>query len=80
MYTYIFSNLSKGVQALGCASYFTAALSILTNTWGKRTALINRLKDGKTSKTCAGFHKDTRPACEICSRLFSVKEGYNCCS
>jgi MFS family permease len=39
MYTYIFSNLSKGVQALGCASYFTAALSILTNTWGKRTAL-----------------------------------------
>ena len=35
----VFCFVIRGVQALGCASYFTAALTILANEWGKRTAL-----------------------------------------
>ena len=34
-----FCFLIRGIQALGCASYFTAALTILANEWGNRTAL-----------------------------------------
>ena len=34
-----FCFLIRGVQAIGCAAYFTAALAILANEWGRRTAL-----------------------------------------